>query len=171
MVAGHADERFLEEVRKLASTGMPYLYGANDLSQGGLDCLGFVQVAAKNAWGISLPNEADLQLEYARAHGKVWDKDSHDWSRKVLQPGDLIFWTGTRGSSRPSPVTHVMVYLGDGKIAGAQSAGHRLNAGGHGIGIYPFCLRSPEGDPEAPDDRYYRQSMILYAYARLYPNE
>ncbi len=169
VISAKADQKFVEEARKLASTGVPYVYGANDLAQGGLDCSGFVQLAAKNAWGILLPNEAGLVLEYARSHGKVWDKNSHDWSPKVIHPGDLVFWTGTHPCSRPSPVTHVMVYMGDYEIAGAQSAGHRLKLGGGGVGFYPFRMRYPEGDPTVKDDHLYRKAMILYAYARLYP--
>ena len=170
LIAGaYADTRFVEEVRKLAATGLPYVYGSDDLAKGGLDCSGFVRRAAWNAWGVTLPDEAGLQLEYARKYGRVWDKNTHDWSRKVPQPGDLVFWSGTRPCLRPSPVTHVMVYLGDGEIAGSQSGGHRLITDGTGIGIYPFRMRPPEGDPFIKDDDCYRHSMILYAYARLYP--
>jgi cell wall-associated NlpC family hydrolase len=81
--------------------------------------------------------------------------------------GDLIFWTGTRPCDRPSPVTHVMVYLGAERMAGAQSLGQRQKVKGPGVGFYDFTPTRPQGNPRLANDLVYRCKMTLYAYARI----
>ena len=89
-----ADE-VLTVADRLVSQHLSYIYGSEDLRNGGLDCSGFVQVVFRESCGIELPNEADKQLEYCREHGQVWDSTSA-WMPETLQPGDLIT-TGTPG--------------------------------------------------------------------------
>jgi cell wall-associated NlpC family hydrolase len=162
-----ADDRFVHEVHRLAETGLPYLYGSATMEQGGLDCSGFVMLAARRAYGIELPDEAGKQLNFARQYGKVWDANSAHWKASVLRPGDLIFWTGTMPCNRPSPVTHVMVYLGGERMAGAQSLGRRQTLKGAGVGFYDFNPTPPRGNPRIANDQVYRSKMMLYAYARI----
>src|SRR5882762_8503101 len=74
---------------RLVHDHLIYVYGSEDLRNGGLDCSGFTQVVFREAYGVELPNEADKQLAYLREHGQVWDSTS-DWAKTTLQPGDLI---------------------------------------------------------------------------------
>lgn len=152
---------------ELGATAMPYLYGSGHPERGGLDCSGFVQVVFRRAYGIELPDEAGKQYLYLREHGKVWDATT-GWTPNDLQPGDLIFWSGTHRADRPSPITHVMFYVGDNKIVGAQNAGKRLNAPGVGVGFYWFHPHAPQGNPLV-DQEPFREKMILYAYGRVLP--
>ena len=85
----------------MAQVGTPYRYGG--AAPGGFDCSGLVQFAFKRA-GISLPRTAAAQATV----GKPVGLDN-------LQPGDLLFFY--------RPVDHVVVYVGNGKIAEASEPG------------------------------------------------
>ena len=69
------------------------------------DCSGFTQGVYKH-FGISLPR-------VARDQAKVGKKVSFN----ELQPGDLVFYSGNGGKS----ITHVAMYIGNGKIVHAQT--------------------------------------------------
>lgn len=152
---------------ELANSALPYVYGSGDLARGGLDCSGFVQIVYRRAYGVELPDEAGKQYLYLRQHGQVWDATT-GWKPSDLKPGDLIFWSGTRYLHRPSPISHVMVYIGNNAMVGAQNAGKRLNAPGGGVGYFRFHASSPTGDPTV-DQEPFRLKMHLYAYGRVTP--
>ncbi|PAW79584.1 MAG: hypothetical protein B9S32_03340 [Verrucomicrobia bacterium Tous-C9LFEB] len=152
---------------ELANTAMPYVYGSGDVARGGLDCSGFVQVVFRRAYGLELPDEAGKQYLYLREHGRVWDATT-GWKLEELQPGDLIFWSGTHPTNRPSPITHVMIYMGKNTMAGSQNAGKRLNGTGNGVGFFRCHPTPPTGNPLI-DQEPFRQKLHLYAYGRVTP--
>ncbi|MDO4900711.1 C40 family peptidase [Actinomyces sp.] len=83
-------------------TGMAYVWGSNDPSNGGFDCSGLVQYVYAQA-GISLP-----RTSYAQgASGTTV-------SAAEAQPGDILYWGG-----------HVGIYAGGGMMidAGNESTG------------------------------------------------
>ena len=92
--------------------GNPYKYGGTDLYNG-IDCSGFTMKVYEH-FGYSLPHASKSQVNY----GSYVSIDS-------LMPGDLIFY-GYNGS-----VSHVAIYIGDGKIVHATT-----NTGGIKIGNY-----------------------------------
>jgi len=83
----------------LAKLGTPYRYGAD--GPNAFDCSGLVQWAFEQE-GISLPRTSRAQ---SRAGTPV--------SRDELRPGDLVFFY--------KPVSHVGIYIGDGKIVHASN--------------------------------------------------
>lgn len=91
--------------------GNPYLYGGTSLTNGA-DCSGFTQSVMKH-FGINIPRTADQQAlgydgtttKYAAA--KVISVNN-------IQPGDLVFYY--------SPISHVGIYIGDGKIVHASNS-------------------------------------------------
>jgi cell wall-associated NlpC family hydrolase len=84
-----------------------YLFGGNGAG-GRYDCSAFVQAAFRRA-GISLPRVSRDQFRTGRP------------VRGPLKPGDLLFWSGTwRGG-----VSHVAIYLGNGKAAEYRRSGTR----------------------------------------------
>jgi cell wall-associated NlpC family hydrolase len=85
----------------LAQQGTPYEYGGN--SPGGFDCSGLTQWIYKQV-GIVLPRTAAAQSAVG-----------HSVSLSELQPGDLLFFY--------RPVGHVVMYVGNGKIAEASQPG------------------------------------------------
>jgi cell wall-associated NlpC family hydrolase len=83
----------------MSKIGSPYRYGAT--GPNAFDCSGLVSWAFKKA-GKSLPRTS-------RAQSKV----GTPVSRSELQPGDLVFFY--------KPVSHVGIYIGDGKIVHAST--------------------------------------------------
>ena len=84
--------------------GKPYVWGATGPNS--FDCSGLMQYAFEKA-GKELPRTSAAQSKFGQ---KV--------SMDDLQPGDLIFLY--------SPVSHVAMYLGNGKVIEAPSSGQNV---------------------------------------------
>ncbi|MGB9587905.1 MAG: C40 family peptidase, partial [Armatimonadota bacterium] len=87
--------------RALGWLGTRYVWGGT--STKGVDCSGLTQSLYKSQ-GIKLPHNAKAQFKL----GKPVPRDA-------LIPGDLVFFN-TRG-----PLTHVGMYIGDGKFVHAAN--------------------------------------------------
>jgi len=85
--------------RALSKVGSPYRWGAT--GPNAFDCSGLVTWAYKSS-GVSLPRTSQAM---SRVGTPV--------SRTELRPGDLVFFY--------RPVSHVGIYIGDGKIVHASS--------------------------------------------------
>ena len=85
----------------LAQRGDMYLYGATGPDR--FDCSGLTSYAYQAA-GISIPRTSKLQSTFGTAVAKA-----------DLKPGDLVFFY--------SPVSHVGMYIGNGQMVHASSAG------------------------------------------------
>ena len=85
----------------LAQLGDPYVWAA--AGPNSFDCSGLTQYAYKAA-GISLPHSSKTQSTMGKAVAK-----------SDLRPGDLVFFY--------SPVSHVGIYVGDGKMVHARTFG------------------------------------------------
>jgi peptidoglycan DL-endopeptidase CwlO len=83
----------------MSKIGSPYRYGAS--GPNAFDCSGLMSWAFKQA-GVSLPRTS-------RAMSQVGTPVSRD----ELRPGDLVFFY--------KPVSHVGMYIGDGKIVHAST--------------------------------------------------
>ena len=83
----------------LAQVGDAYVWGA--AGPDGFDCSGLTMMAWAQA-GVSLPHSSSMQMS-----------SGTPVSQSQLQPGDLVFYY--------SPVSHVGIYIGDGKIAHAAN--------------------------------------------------
>ncbi len=94
--------------------GTPYRYGAAGPSA--YDCSGLVMAAFKKA-GVSLPRTSAAQ-----------SKVGTPVSRDELKPGDLVFFY--------SPVSHVGIYLGGGRMVHASTTGEPVKISD--IGRRPF---------------------------------
>ena len=92
--------------------GRPYEWGGTGEDGGGFDCSGLIQHAYA-AHGIALPRTSSAQAKAGEAV-----------SRKVgaLVPGDLLTF-----SNRGGPVTHVGLYLGDGRFIHSASRGVQVS--------------------------------------------
>ncbi|MFC5140368.1 C40 family peptidase [Actinomycetospora rhizophila] len=84
-----------------AQLGVPYVWGGT--SPDGFDCSGLTQWAFEKA-GIELPRTSRAQAT-----------EGQEVSEANMQPGDLIFFN--------SPVSHVGIYIGDGKMIEAPQTG------------------------------------------------
>lgn len=97
-----------EQIISLArqQLGKPYVYGATGPNS--FDCSGLVQYVYRQV-GINLPRTAAQQS--TRGYGVSFNN---------LQPGDLLFWSNSRG------VYHVGIYTGNGNTLFAPQPGQTV---------------------------------------------
>lgn len=86
--------------------GTPYRYGGTERT--GADCSGFLQRLFADVAAVSLPRNSRKQAEYCRPV-----------ARERLQPGDLVFFNGSRVGG---DIGHVGLYLGEERMIHASSS-------------------------------------------------
>ena len=91
--------------------GSPYQWGGT--AENGFDCSGLIQYAY-GRHGIRLPRTSRDQALSGSAVARVVDS---------LLPGDILAFAGTAGGS----VTHVGLYVGEGKFIHSSSTGVKLS--------------------------------------------
>lgn len=92
--------------------GTRYRLGGRGAPGDGFDCSGLIQYAyAQN--GFSLPRRSVDQARAGRAVPK---------QPEALLPGDILAFSSRRG-----PVTHVGIYMGDGRFIHSASRGVRVS--------------------------------------------
>jgi len=101
--------------------GRPYVYGGTGAKGGGFDCSGLIQYAY-GKHGIELPRQSRDQ---AREGSKV-DRDLKD-----LRPADLLTFSNSGG-----PVTHVGMYIGEGRF---------IHSATHGVQVSTLSASDPYG--------------------------
>lgn len=89
--------------------GRRYVFGGTSPTRG-FDCSGFTQYLAR-AFGVNLPRTAAQQARV----GQEIPRD-----RNLLRPGDLLTF------SRGNRVTHIGVYVGDGRYVHASSGSGQI---------------------------------------------
>ncbi|CAM3439877.1 SH3 domain-containing protein [Marinicrinis lubricantis] len=99
--------------------GTPYEFGSSRYNTSTFDCSDFVRQAFKEGAGITLPSDSRKQADYVKDKGNA----VYNWEN--LKPGDLMFFMSYKGTSKSKytglnkskqRITHVGIYLGDGKI-------------------------------------------------------
>lgn len=88
--------------------GTPYVWGGESMSEGGMDCSGFVYNALKDA-GYNI----------GRTTAQGYRSYGTSVSKSDMQPGDLIFY-GKNGKA-----SHIGIYIGNGQMI--HSAGGSKN--------------------------------------------
>jgi cell wall-associated NlpC family hydrolase len=91
-----------------AQVGKSYVFGA--AGPDSFDCSGLTMAAWSQA-GVSLPHSSSAQYS-----------SGQHISESELQPGDLVFYY--------SPISHVGMYIGDGKIVNALNPGAGVQVSG-----------------------------------------
>jgi cell wall-associated NlpC family hydrolase len=104
----------------LESLGTPYIWGGT--ADNGFDCSGLVQYAY-GQHGIRLPR---MSRDQARAGAEVAPVTD------ALRPGDILLFSARPGSG----VTHVGMYVGEGKFIHSSTRGVKLSR---------LDVRDPEG--------------------------
>ena len=93
-------------MRAISLVGTPYRYGGNT-PQGGFDCSGLVNYVYSDMLDLRLPRTSRALSEY---QGPRIDPER-------LAPADLVFF------STGGQVTHVGIYVGEGRFVHAPSTG------------------------------------------------
>ena len=94
-------------MRAIGLVGTPYRYGGNTPA-GGFDCSGLVDFVFRDAAGLALP----------RSTRELIDLKAPKIDRDDLQPGDLVFF-----NPRGGRVSHIGIYVGEGRFVHAPSQG------------------------------------------------
>lgn len=113
--------------------GTPYQYGSDRNSTAFFDCSAFVRRAFLDGAGIKLPADSRQQGSYVKNKGNTTTSISQ------LKAGDLMFFMSYKGTSKSAyngydkskqTITHVGIYLGDGKVLhtySKESGGVRID--------------------------------------------
>lgn len=95
--------------------GTPYQLGGyrthRDNPRLGIDCSEYTSWIYSGT-GVNLPENAQMQFNATQRIDK-----------SQLQPGDLVFFQGTYDVGNGDYITHVGMYVGDGKMINAQTGG------------------------------------------------
>lgn len=129
----------------IAKFGLPYVFGGDHPSEGGMDCSGSMQFLLSDIGFRDMPRTSYDQYAWLRKHRTMNHSKSipdHMGGRKGIKPGDLIFWGGTYHSGHK--VSHVMIYLGQGGDGTHYMFGARgkKKRGLNGSGVDIFNLES-----------------------------
>ncbi len=100
----HDNRKLYDECREWL--GVPYLYGGQE--KDGTDCSGFVMQVYKAVY--------DRKIE--RNSARIFERNCEEIDKEDLKEGDLVFFA----TGRTSRISHVGIYLKDGKFVHASSS-------------------------------------------------
>jgi len=146
-------QQLIREALALTKLNLTYTFGASNPKQGGMDCSGTIWYLLTNAGLKSVPRQSNEMAGWVQSntllHRTLTATSLKDPEFAALQPGDLLFWTGTYVTSpRKIPVTHVMLYLGKLKKSGRAvvfgASDGRVYQGERrtGVSVFDFSLPS-----------------------------
>jgi cell wall-associated NlpC family hydrolase len=119
--------RVLDLALDLTTQNLGYKYGSADPANGGMDCSGFIYYTLSKSGVRDVPRDAREQYIWIRKAGNfqaVLGHSEDTFELDALQPGDLLFWSGTYSVNRDPAITHTMIYLGREK-----ATNHRIMVG------------------------------------------
>lgn len=106
--------------------GTPYVWGGESMSEGGMDCSGFVYNALK-----------DAGYDVGRTTAQGYRSKGSTVSKADMQPGDLIFY-GKNGEA-----SHIGIYIGNGKMVHSSGGSKNTKANpGKGVTVANVDHRS-----------------------------
>ena len=133
---------------------LKYKFGSADPAKGGFDCSGAMYYVLRHS-GLKPRRTSAGQYLWIKEAGNLTEvgPSADSLTDKVfadLEPGDLLFWTGTYTprDGRKVPITHVSMYLGraktDGRhlMIGSSSGRSYRGKRQNGYGVFDFRLPS-----------------------------
>jgi len=136
---------------KLSQMNLTYLYGSADPDNKGMDCSGTMYYLLNESNLHNLPRDADGLFAWVEKNGKLYRVTSNDFNSSEfskLNPGDLLFWSGTYATNHS--ITHVMLYLGKNQkgerlMFGASDGRTYQGKKMWGVSVFDFQLPNGKG--------------------------
>jgi cell wall-associated NlpC family hydrolase len=153
-------KRLIDAGLVLTRLGLSYQYGSSDPKNGGMDCSGTVYYLLNQAGLKDVPRDASEMYAWVWKQSRfqaVLSPHPGSFEFDRLQPGDLLFWTGTYHVDRDPPITHVMIYLGTNRQTGRRvmlgaSEGRRFNEKSrYGVSVFDFEMPRPRTSSAGSD--------------------
>jgi cell wall-associated NlpC family hydrolase len=150
-------QQVIRDALALTKLNLTYTFGSADPSKGGMDCSGTIVHLLQKAGIGNVPRQSDQichwLAERTLLHRITTARSLADAEFSALQPGDLVFWSGTYVTSAPRavPVTHVMLYLGKHSRTGRPvlfgASDGRVYEGKRrtGVSVFDFSLPKAGG--------------------------
>lgn len=116
-------QQLIRKSLALTKLNLTYTFGSADPKKGGMDCSGTIYYVLHDFGFKGVPRQSNEIAGWVKDKTLLHrvqkaDTLSHP-EFSALQPGDLLFWSGTyEAGPREIPVTHVMLYLGKLKKSG-----------------------------------------------------
>lgn len=142
----------------LTKMNLRYEFGSANPKAGGMDCSGTMYFLLHETGLDEAPRQSDEICRWVMRKELLYRTEDvrhlGEKSFSALQPGDLLFWTGTyeTRSPRELPISHVMLYLGkrkkDGKpvVFGASDGRSYEGQRRNGVSVFDFALPPPGGE-------------------------
>lgn len=135
----------------LTKQNLTYTFGSADPKRGGMDCSGTIYFLLHDFGFKDVPRSSDEMCGWVQNKTllhRIQKADSLGHIElSALQPGNLIFWSGTYATApRKIPVTHVMLYLGKLKkggkpvVFGASDGRSYQGQRRTGVSVFDFTL-------------------------------
>ena len=106
--------------------GTPYVWGGESMSEGGMDCSGFVYNALK-----------DAGYKVGRTTAQGYRSYGTSVSKADMQPGDLVFF-GKNGNA-----SHIGIYIGNGQMIHSSGGSKNTKSNpGKGVSVTNVDYRS-----------------------------
>lgn len=150
---------------ELTKLNLTYTYGSDDPARGGMDCSGTICCVLRGQGFKDVPRDSAEQYSWVRKRGPffaVVSKSAESFEFSDLQPGDLMFWTGTYQTARDIPISHVMMYLGREKkskkrvMFGSSDGRSYDGVPRWGVSVFDFKM------PNATDSEKARVDFVGY---------
>ena len=114
---GESDSNIVNAAKNYIGT--PYVWGGESMSEGGMDCSGFVYNALK-----------DAGYDVGRTTAQGYRNYGTKVNQSNMQPGDLVFF-GKNGKA-----THIGIYVGNGQMVHSSGGSSNTKANpGKGVSI------------------------------------
>lgn len=106
--------------------GTPYVWGGESMSEGGMDCSGFVYNALK-----------DAGYKVGRTTAQGYRSYGTSVSKSDMQPGDLVFF------GKDGRASHIGIYIGNGQMIHSSGGNKNTKSNpGKGVSIANVDYRS-----------------------------
>ena len=148
-------QQTIQLLLNLTTAHLQYQYGSADPKLGAMDCSGTIYYVLNKKGIKEVPRSSDLQYQWVANKGHLYTVSAkatsiHSDEFAELQPGDLLFWSGTYAIVRKTNlITHVMMYLGT-NLAGqplmAGASNGRTYQGRKIYGVSVFDFKIPDSD-------------------------